>query len=110
MDVAFLPVILGHAGIRTCLARDGREALEVLQGQGDQVRLVLMDLAMPNMDGAEACREMRRRGMQVPVLLTSGFAERDVLPQLQGLLLHGFIQKPFQIESLIQRVNQFVPS
>jgi len=100
--------VLGRAGFRTLLARDGREALETLQQHRGRIRLILMNLAMPNLDGAETCRELRRRGAEVPVLLISGFAASDILPNLQDLGLQGFLQKPFEMETLVRQVRQFV--
>ena len=56
----------------------------------------------------KTCRELRRRGVEVPVLLISGFAASDILPNLQDLGLQGFLQKPFEMETLVRQVRQFV--
>ena len=61
------------------------------------------------MDGIEACAELRRRGIGIPVLLTSGFSEQDLLPRMRGLDLQGFLKKPFEMEVLVRQVAQFVP-
>ena len=68
---------LAHAGFRTLEARDGLEAVQVFLAHQGEVRVVLMDLTMPNMDGEEACRELQRRGAAVPVILSSGFNETE---------------------------------
>jgi len=92
---------MGRAGLRTFQARDGEEALGLFQAHWDRIRLILMDLTMPNMDGAEACRELRRRGAGVPVVLCSGFSETEVLHRFEGLGLAGFLQKPFALGTLV---------
>ena len=97
---------LERMGIRTFQARDGRDALAVFQANRQQVRLILMDLTMPNMDGEEACRELRRRGFAVPVILCSGFSEPEAVSRFQGLELAGFIQKPFGLGALVERVRK----
>jgi CheY-like chemotaxis protein len=98
---------LGRVGLVTLQARDGREALDLFQ-QHQEVRLILMDLTMPNMDGEEACRELRRRGAAVPVILTSGFNETEALRKFAGLGLAGFIQKPFGLGTLVELVQKLL--
>ena len=97
---------LGRAGFQTLVARDGTQALELYQSHRDQIRLILMDLTMPNLDGAETCRELRRSGALVPVILTSGFNEAEALGHCQGLELAGFIQKPFELGALLELVRR----
>jgi CheY-like chemotaxis protein len=87
-------------------ARDGREALALADAHRNELRLILMDFTMPNMDGEEAYRELRRRGCRAPVILTSGFNEADALARFEGLGLAGFIQKPFTLATLLERVRK----
>jgi DNA-binding response OmpR family regulator len=96
---------LRRAGFQTVQARDGMEALNLFQRYQERIRLILMDLTMPTMDGEEACRELRRRGSTVPVILSSGFNEVEALRRFDGLGLTGFIQKPFSLGTLVQRVR-----
>ena len=97
---------LARAGMRTLEARDGMEALALFRQHRDRIRIILMDLTMPNMDGEEACRELRREGAEVPVLLTSGFNETEALRRFHGLGLAGFIQKPFGLGRLVEAVRR----
>ena len=99
---------LGRAGFRTLAARDGLEALELFQAHRDQIRLILMDLTMPNLDGEETCRELRRRGGLVPVILASGFNEAEALCHCQGLELAGFMHKPFALAELLELVRKLL--
>jgi signal transduction histidine kinase/CheY-like chemotaxis protein len=93
---------MGRAGLRTLQARDGIEALNLFQEHRDLIRLILMDLTMPNMDGVEACRELRRKDAGVPVVLCSGFSETEALHRFDGLGLAGFLQKPFALGTLVE--------
>jgi len=102
---AVVVTALTRAGMRTLQARDGLEALALFQQHRDRIRIILMDLTMPNMDGEEACRELRRQGAEVPVLLTSGFNETEALYRFQGLGLAGFLQKPFGLGRLVEVVR-----
>jgi two-component system, cell cycle sensor histidine kinase and response regulator CckA len=99
---------LGRVGLRTLQARDGREALSLYQEHRDRIRLIIMDLTMPNMDGEEACRELHRSGASVPILLASGFHESEALKRFDGLRLAGFLQKPFGLGVLVERVQQLL--
>ena len=58
--------ILEHIGFHALHASDGLEALDLLRLHAAEVRLVIMDLTMPNLDGEEAYRAMREEGFTVP--------------------------------------------
>jgi signal transduction histidine kinase len=101
---------LARAGLTTLEARNGREALDLFLQHRDRIRLILMDLTMPSMDGAEACWELRRLGASVPVILSSGFNETEAIRRFEGLGLAGFIQKPFALGTLVERVRHCLPA
>ena len=69
------------------------------------MRAVLLDLTMPVMDGEETFRELRRRHPGVRVLLMSGFNEQEAIKQFVGKGLAGFLQKPFSVPQLIERLR-----
>lgn len=102
---AVVVVALERAGMETLQARDGVEALAQYDHHRGRIRLILMDLTMPNMDGEEACRELRRQGATVPVILSSGFNETEAMRRFEGLGLAGFIQKPFGLGRLVEVVR-----
>ena len=72
----------------------------VLATASASIRLVVLDLTMPEMDGHETLLEMRRAGHAVPVLLTSGYHHGEVAPLLREPGVVGFLQKPLQLEQL----------
>jgi PAS domain S-box-containing protein len=97
-----LAAALGRVGIGVLQARDGMEALSLFREHRERIRLILMDLTMPNMDGEEACRELRRMGASVPIILSSGFSETEAQHRFDDLGLAGFLQKPFALGTLIE--------
>jgi CheY-like chemotaxis protein len=105
---AVVVAALGRAGLHALQARDGLEALGLFQEHRDQIRLIIMDLTMPNMDGEEACRELRRNGAAVPVVLSSGFNETEALRRFEGLGLAGFLQKSFALGALVDLVRKLL--
>jgi len=69
------------------------------------IRLVILDLTMPHMDGAETCAALRARGYQTPILLSSGFNETEAVTRFSRDGLAGFLQKPYRVSTFIQAVR-----
>ncbi|GLH74643.1 hypothetical protein GETHLI_31450 [Geothrix limicola] len=87
-------------GLEVLTAGDGLEALQIFKEADPRPDLVLMDLTMPRMDGREAFQAMYDLDPSVPVVLSSGFTERDSLRTLSGQGPAAFMQKPYQIKEL----------
>jgi DNA-binding response OmpR family regulator len=85
-------------------ARNGREALEVLEGEG--VDAVLLDLMMPVLDGPGFLRECRARHIEVPVLVFS--AGIDVASRVGALGVDDYVQKPFNLAVLEEKLARLV--
>jgi PAS domain S-box-containing protein len=98
--------LLNHAGFDTLQAVDGVEALRMLEQHRDRIRLILMDLTMPRMGGEEAYRELRQRGIRIPVILSSGFHESEALRRFRGQGLAGFLQKPYRYNVLMKMLRE----
>jgi PAS domain S-box-containing protein len=99
---------LENAGFRVLEARDGLEALEHFGPARDPIDLVLLDMTMPRMGGAEAFRRIRDLAPGVPVLLTSGYTQKESLESLAGLPPDGFLQKPFRVRELVGKVHDIL--
>jgi FixJ family two-component response regulator len=63
---------------------------------------------MPHMDGRQAFLRMREVDPRVPVVLTSGYSEQDVLADFLGKGLAGFLPKPYQSSQFISVIRQAV--
>src|SRR5881409_4056811 len=87
------------------LASDGSEALERLQGNGDDPDLLVLDVLMPNVDGLEVCRRLRRTGSRVPILMLT--ARDEVTDRVAGLDAGAddYVVKPFALEELLARLR-----
>ena len=91
-------------GYQVELAADGPEALERI-GNGDQQDAVILDVLMPEMDGLEVCRHIRRTGSTLPVLMLTA---RDAVGDRVAGLDAGaddYVVKPFALEELLARVR-----
>ncbi len=91
-------------GYAVALAADGAEALAQLESNGP-VDAVLLDVLMPGLDGLEVCRQIRRSGNEVPVLMLTA---RDAVGDRVAGLDAGaddYVVKPFALEELLARVR-----
>jgi two-component system, OmpR family, response regulator MprA len=93
------------AGYDVELAADGAEALVRLGLEPGAADLVVLDVLMPNLDGIEVCRRLRRRGNGVPILMLT--ARDGVDDRVTGLDAGAddYVVKPFALEELFARVR-----
>jgi len=83
-------------GFQVLEAADGQEAVGLFELRHREITAVLMDLTMPRLDGRQAFLRMHAVDPNVPVVLTSGYSEQDVLADFLGRGLAGFLAKPYQ--------------
>ncbi|MDP6634921.1 MAG: response regulator [Phycisphaerae bacterium] len=102
---AIAAMMLGRLGLSVILASDGREAVDIYTQRGDEIDCVILDLTMPHMDGEQAFRELRCIDPEVRVIMSSGYNEQDVTQRFVGKGLAGFIQKPYELEKLVETLR-----
>ncbi|MCO5172057.1 MAG: PAS domain-containing protein [Planctomycetes bacterium] len=100
-------IALEESGYRVLTASDGREAVELFTAH-DEIRAVLLDLLMPDMDGEEACESLRRVRADVPIILSSGLGEDAALSRFAARGLAGFLKKPYHLDELVSLVQRVV--
>ena len=98
--------MLERLGFSVLTAADGREAVEVFREHSAEIACVLLDLTMPHMDGEETFRELRQVRPDTKVILCSGYSEPDATQRFAGKGLEGFIQKPYQMAGLREKLQQ----
>ena len=86
-------------GCEVAQAAGGEQALALLDKLSPPPRLVLLDYAMPGMNGLQLARVLRDRGLTAPIALVTGYAELSEADIAAGQLA-GLLRKPFTIREL----------
>ena len=102
--------MLEHLGFTVLTAADGLQAVDLYRERGKEIDLVLMDLTMPHMDGAEAFSELRRLNPDVRVVLASGYSHEDVASRFAGKGIDGVLQKPYTLAKLRETLAGLMPA
>src|SRR5690606_15134151 len=85
---------------------DTAEAVAFIESNGEDVDLVLLDLNMPRISGAELFHHIRRHAPQAPILLASGTDEPQLECYAREWGAAGFLHKPFGITVLAQAIRK----
>jgi CheY-like chemotaxis protein len=103
--------MLPRTGHTVVVATDGRDALETLQQHPPQ--LILLDLAMPKMDGLTFLRHLRENAAhrETPVILCTALANRDIVRIAASLGVRDYLLKSdYTIKVLLERVSRYLPA
>ncbi|MEE8558403.1 MAG: response regulator, partial [Myxococcota bacterium] len=95
-------------GLAVMTARNGREALKLFRACADEITAVLLDMTMPEMNGEETFRELRRIRPEVPVIVMTGYSEEYAHERFSAERPVHFLKKPFTIESLRETLRDLL--
>jgi signal transduction histidine kinase/ActR/RegA family two-component response regulator len=87
-------------------AADGRGALDRLLGAGPAPDVVVLDMTMPDLDGAEVLRQARAAGVRVPVVISSGYLDVSIERRLPRGEFQGFLAKPYGATDLVDAIER----
>lgn len=93
--------VLEKAGFETCTAGDGKQALELYKARQDDIRLLILDLVMPEMGGQEVAAAVRELSDDVRILFVSGY----VPEQTKRALNEPILRKPYTIGEFMEAVG-----
>ena len=90
-------------------AKNGEDALSVAERHNAPIHLVITDIVMPQMDGAELYRNLRRWYPRMRILLISGYTKGAIPPEaLEDGGTSAFLAKPFSLEQLASEVRRLL--
>ncbi len=101
--------LLERCGFAAVCHPDGESALAALQHSDVKTSLLILDVTMPGIDGRETLRRIRAMGLDIPVILTSGYPEHAALSEISQEGPVHFLPKPFTQRLLIQMLDEIFP-
>jgi len=93
-------------GFKVFVARGGEEAVEVFKKNRERIDIVILDMIMPGMGGGKVFDSLRAIQPGVKVVLSSGYSIDGEASQIMARGCNGFIQKPFGIKELSQKIRE----
>ncbi|MBD2112173.1 MULTISPECIES: hybrid sensor histidine kinase/response regulator [Cyanophyceae] len=91
---------------RVITACDGLDAIALYVQHQHDIRLVIMDLMMPALDGATTCRVLHKLNPQVHIVAVSGLPQQNAEPTSIAVEIESFLPKPYTIDELLQVVGE----
>ena len=100
--------LLGHLGYRVLEAKCGREAVELYRKNSGGIDIVVLDMIMPELSGAQTFEILKGIDPDVKVLLCSGYSITGQATDILGLGCDGFIQKPYNTNDLSRKLDEIL--
>jgi DNA-binding NtrC family response regulator len=101
-------MVLEKLGYMVFKVDNGREAIKIFSENKDKIDLVLLDMIMPEMSGSSVFDGLKDIDSEVKVLISSGYSMDNRAKELLERGCCGFIQKPFQYETLTKKIAEIL--
>jgi PAS domain S-box-containing protein len=98
-------LLLKELGYEVLQAKSGKEAIEIYKKNMEKLQLVTLDVIMPGMSGKDTYEQLKQINPDVKVLLISGYSPNRQVEELMDLGCNGFLQKPFDVFHLSQKIS-----
>jgi DNA-binding response OmpR family regulator len=106
--VELLSVNLEVAGFNVVKAYDGEQGLK--QTEAERPDIIILDIRMPGVDGFEVCRRLKAdpTTKNIPIIMLSAYVQQADINKGLSLGAETYIKKPFDVQNLIDTVNQIL--
>jgi two-component system, cell cycle sensor histidine kinase and response regulator CckA len=95
-------------GYKVLEASNGDEALSIATQHAESIQVLITDMILPKMSGAEVAQEVAKVSPQAVTLYMSGYTDRELIEYDPASLTTGFLQKPFALQTLLQRLREMI--
>jgi PAS domain S-box-containing protein len=102
--------ILQHLGYQVAVKNSPVDALEAFRAQPGRFDLVITDMTMPKMTGVDLAREILRIRRNMPIILCTGFSEKDLNARERAIGIRELVMKPADIRSLAEAIRRALDS
>lgn len=102
--------ILEKLGYNVMCAKSGKEGIALYKVKKEEVNLVILDMVMPDMGGAEIFDVLKSVNKDIKILIASGYNMDDDGGELISKGCNGFIQKPFRMEEISRKIREILDS
>ena len=97
---------LSYVGYKVLDAESGKEGIEKYKKNIESISLVILDVILPEMDGVQIYKELKKINPDVRILVSSGFASNKQTIELREMGVEGFLKKPYRQNELLEAVNK----
>ncbi len=101
-------LLLERLGYKVLTAESGKEAIEVYEENKENIHMVILDMIMPGMGGGKTYDKLKEVSPEIKVLLSSGYSINGQATEILERGCTGFIQKPFNIKELSQKLREIL--
>ena len=108
MIIEIAEELFEQLGYKVLIARSGKEAIETYEKNKERIDIVLLDMIMPDMSGSDTYDRMKKIDPKVKVLLFSGYSINGQATEIMDRGCNGFIQKPFKMKELSQKLREIL--
>jgi len=91
--------LLRSLGFDVCACGTGLEAIREFERRAAEIRVVVLDVTMPDLNGEQVLKELRRLRRDVPVLLCSGYSQEELSQRFSAEDMAAFLQKPYRFDA-----------
>ena len=103
---SILKEALEFSGFKIILAEDGEKAIKLYKKHIDEIKLIILDLTMPKLNGEETYKRLIKFDPKVKVILSSGFNAQDAIKRFSSNGIAGYLQKPYHLQSLREKIKE----
>ena len=102
-----LKILLTSVGWDVAIADTGKQAQNLYQQHRDNISIIILDIQMPELDGIAFIKWLRHECQcQIPILVSTGISRTDVEFLIQDYAYVDLINKPYNMDVLMEKVNQ----
>jgi PAS domain S-box-containing protein len=95
-------------GYKVLEAVDGADALHIAKQHAESIQVLVTDVILPKLSGAELAREVAKISPNAVTLYMSGYTDRELIDYDPANLRTGFLQKPFGLRTLLEKIGEMI--